>query len=161
MKKGKVILISGNKRAGKTTFCVKLHKELGFNYYNFDNIMDAIEEEFDVDCVDDKHYYSFLDSFLEFSLAQAENYGINTVIDTIFYMPSGLSNFKYTKDIDVYYLANLDANLDNIRSDFKEYSKHYDWPSYVEEKDDNPNCHCEDCHCEDCHCDEGECHCNE
>ena len=44
MEKGKIIIIGGNKRAGKTTLSIKLHKELGFNYYNFDSITDAKEE---------------------------------------------------------------------------------------------------------------------
>ena len=132
---GKVILISGNKRAGKTTFSVKLQKELGFNYYSFDNIMDAVEDEFKVDCNDENHYYTFLDSFLEFIKEQAKNYGINAVIDTLYYMPSELQNFKNLDNVDVYYLSNLDATEENIRDDFKKYSKSFDWPSYVSEED--------------------------
>ncbi len=132
---GRVILISGNKRAGKTTLSVKLQKEAGFNYYNFDNIMDAIEDEFNVDCNDENHYISFLESFVEFILEHAKNYGINSVIDTIYYMPNDLENFKYKNDIEVYYLANLDATIENIKPDFKKYSKVFDWPSYVSDED--------------------------
>ena len=44
MKKGNVVIISGNKRAEKTTLTIKLHKELGFNFYNFDTLTDSIEE---------------------------------------------------------------------------------------------------------------------
>ncbi len=135
MNKGKVILISGNKRAGKTTLSVKLQKEAGYNYYSFDNIMDATEEVFDVNCVDEKHYMKFLEEYVEFCLKQAENYGINSVIDTIYYMPKDLIDFKYIKDIDVYYLSNMDATEENIREDFKKYSAPYDWPSYVSEED--------------------------
>lgn len=134
-KVGRVILISGNKRAGKTTLSVKLQKEAGFNYYNFDNIMDAIEDEFDVNSVDEKHYISFLESFIEFMLEHAKNYEINSIIDTIYYMPKDLNNFKYKNDIEIYYLANLDATIDNIKPDFKKYSKSYDWPSYASDED--------------------------
>lgn len=37
MKKGKVIVIGGNKRAGKSTLSRKLQTEAGFNYYNMDH----------------------------------------------------------------------------------------------------------------------------
>jgi deoxyadenosine/deoxycytidine kinase len=48
MNKGKVIIIGGNKRAGKTTLTMKLHKEYNFNYYNFDMLLDSLEESFQV-----------------------------------------------------------------------------------------------------------------
>lgn len=36
MKTGKVVIIAGNKRAGKTTLTMKLHQKYNFNYYNFE-----------------------------------------------------------------------------------------------------------------------------
>ena len=50
-------------------------------------------------------------------------------------MPSGMDKFKYKDDIEVYYLANLDATEENIKPDFKKYSMDYDWPSYVSDED--------------------------
>ena len=50
-------------------------------------------------------------------------------------MPNDLENFKYKNDIEVYYLANLDATIENIKPDFKKYSKEFDWTSYVSDED--------------------------
>ena len=97
--------------------------------------MDATEDIFDVDCNDEEHYMKFLEEYISFCLDQANNYGISTVIDTIYYMPSDLVSFKYINDIEVYYLSNLDAREDNIREDFKKYSAPYDWPSYASKDD--------------------------
>ena len=36
MNKGKVVFLGGNKRVGKSILAHKLHKEAGYNYYNFD-----------------------------------------------------------------------------------------------------------------------------
>ena len=46
MKKGKVIIIGGNKRAGKTTLTMLLHNKYNFNYYNYDMLLDSLEESF-------------------------------------------------------------------------------------------------------------------
>ena len=140
MEKGKVVVISGNKRAGKTTLSVKLHKEAGYNFYNFDAITDAIDEGiYEPKVHQDTYYWKFFEEMVESSLSLAENYGINTVIDTIEFMPYLMKDFKYLDKIEVYYLANLDATIDNVKMDMLTYSKPYDWPSYASEADINRN----------------------
>ena len=135
MKKGKVIIIGGNKRAGKTTLTMKLHNKYNFNYYNFDMLLDSLEETFEVlnDHNDDK-YIKLLEEMVKRSLDDANNYGVSTIFEYIF-SPEQLKDFKYKKQVDIYFLANLDANVDNIESDMKKYSKKYDWPSFVSERD--------------------------
>lgn len=135
MKKGKVIIIAGNKRAGKTTLAMKLHNEYNYNYYNFDMILDVLEETFvDLNDGNDKKYIKLLENMVKKSLKDAENYGVNSVYDYIF-NPSDFENFKYINNVQIIFLANLDANESNIREDFKIYSKPFDWPSYVSEDD--------------------------
>ena len=131
----KVVILGGNKRAGKTTLTMKLHNEYNFNYYNFDMLLDSLEESFKVlqDQNDDK-YVKLLDEMVKRSLDDAKNYNVSTVYEYIF-TPEQLDKFNYKDQVEIYFLANLDAREDNIREDFKKYSKEYDWPSYVSKED--------------------------
>lgn len=135
MEKGKVIIVAGNKRSGKTTLAMKLHKEYNYNYYNFDMLLDVIEGTFtELNDGDEKKYIKLLENMVERSLKDAENYGVNSVYDYIF-EPEHLKDFKYRDKVQIIFLANLDANENNIREDFKKYSKPFDWPSYVSPSD--------------------------
>lgn len=134
MKKGKVVIISGNKRAGKTTTTIKLHKEHGFNFYNFDSLADSIEEVHK-NLEGDPYYVKLLTEMTGFALKFAEDYGVDTVFEFIDFTPDLMFNFKYKDKVEIYYLANLDATEENIAEDLKKYSKNYDWPSYVTEED--------------------------
>lgn len=135
MKTGKVIIIGGNKRAGKTTLSLNLHKNYQFNYYNFDMLLDSLEESIPIlNDKNDSKYITLLESMVKRSLLDAKNYGINSVYEYIF-TPKELANFKYRNDVQIIFLANLDANIANIESDLKTYSKSYDWPSFVSDED--------------------------
>lgn len=131
MKNGKVVIIAGNKRAGKTTLTMKLHQKYNFNYYNFDMLLDSLEESFRVlqDHNDDK-YVTLLNEMVKRSLDDAKNYGVSTIYEYIF-TPKQLSMFEYKDKVEIYFLANLDADETNIREDMKKYSKPFDWPTYV------------------------------
>lgn len=136
MLKGKVILIGGSKRAGKTTLTMLLHKKHRFNYLNFDHLEDAI------DCGinktnswnDGEYFKGFLEEMIDYSLEDAKNYGVNTVIDTYMYNPDVLNSLRNKKDIDIYFLACLDRSEEELREDLKKYSASFDWPSYCTEE---------------------------
>lgn len=138
-KKGKVIVVCGNKRAGKTTLCVKLQKEYNFNYINFDELLDSLEETFPMlDDHNDSKYIKLLENLVKRALEDANNYGVSTCYDYVF-SPSELKDFKYRNDIKIIFLANLDANNSNILEDMKKYSKSFDWPSYASKEDIDRN----------------------
>lgn len=132
MKKGKVVLIGGSKRAGKTTLAMMLHKIAGFNYLNFDHLEDAIDTGINkIDGWNDEDYFiEFLEQMINYSLEDAENYGINTVLDTYMYNPELLAKLKNKDKIEIYYLACLDCSKEELRVNLKKYSEPYDWPSY-------------------------------
>ena len=44
---GKIIIIGGNKRSGKSTLARLLQKQYNFNYINFDTLLDSLESSFD------------------------------------------------------------------------------------------------------------------
>ncbi len=132
---GKVIIIGGNKRAGKTTLSNLLHNKYNFNQYNFDMLLDSIETTFeDLDDGNDDKYIELLDNMINRSLEDAKNYGINTLYEYIF-TPKQILKLKNINNVKTYFLANLDANENNIESDMMKYSKTYDWPTTATKED--------------------------
>lgn len=131
----KVIIIGGNKRSGKSTLARLLQKQYNFNYINFDTLLDSLESSFDDlnDGNDDK-YIKLLEEMVKRSIEDSNNYDISTVYEYIF-TPRQLSNFKYRNNVEIYFLANLDADISNIRTDLINYSNEYDWPSFATEED--------------------------
>lgn len=139
MKKGKIVIVCGNKRAGKTTLCTRLQKGYGFNYISLDKLLDSLEETFPIlHGSRDTKYVALLENLVKRDLEDAKNYGISTCYDYVF-SPKELKKFKYRDDVRIIFLANLDANSDNILSDMKKYSKSYDWPSYASKSDIDRN----------------------
>ena len=135
---GKVVILTGNKRAGKTTLANKLNKEYNFTHLNMDQILDAVD--YVCDKKDIKHFidcYDFLEKLVAFAVDNAKNYGENTVIEYIFKI-SDVKRLQEKYDIAVYALY-TDTDEENLRKILKEYSKDYDWPSYVGEDDFNRN----------------------
>ena len=114
MMQGKVIILTGNKRAGKTTLANKLNKEYNFTHINMDQILDAVDYVCDekniphfIDC------YSFLEKLVDFACQNAKNYGENTVIEYIF----KISDVKKIQEkYDVYaYALYTDTDEENLR----------------------------------------------
>lgn len=105
MKNGKVVIIAGNKRAGKTTLTMKLHQKYNFNYYNFDMLLDSLEESFRVlqDHNDDK-YVTLLNEMVKRSLDDAKNYGVSTIYEYIF-TPKQLSMLEYKDKVEIYFFS--------------------------------------------------------
>ncbi len=138
MKRGKVVVLCGNKRAGKTTLANKLHKEYNFTHLNMDQILDAVDYVCDQRKID--HFidcYDFFEKLVDFAIENAINYGENTVIEYIFKI-SDIKKLQEKYDIDAYALY-TNTDEENLRKILKEYSKDYDWPSYVGEVDFNRN----------------------
>ena len=135
---GKVVLLTGNKRAGKTTLANKLNKEYNFTHINMDQILDAVDYVCDekniphfIDC------YSFLEKLVDFAWQNARNYGENTVIEYIF----KISDVKRLQEkYNVYaYALYTDTDEENLRKILKKYSKEFDWPILVGDDDFNRN----------------------
>ena len=143
----KVVIIGGNKRAGKTTLSMMLRNEHNFNYFSFDSILDALESALpSLGDGNDSKYIPFLDELIEKALedgktgilnaknSNSKNYGYSTVFDYVF-SPEQILKLKHLNDVEVVFLANLDANQENIRGDLKKYSASYDWPTTASDED--------------------------
>ena len=138
MMQGKVVILTGNKRAGKTTLANKLNKEYNFTHLNMDQILDAVDYVCDKRGI--KHFidiYDFFEKLVGFATQNAINYGENTVIEYIFKIED-VKRLQDKYNISAYALY-TDTDEENLRKILKEYSQEFDWPSYVGEDDFNRN----------------------
>ena len=117
--KGKVIIIGGCPRAGKTTLSVKLVKSgLGISKISGDYLGDAFLSEFE--CVK-----TLLESLLE----EVEVYGINSVFD---YYPDNftldnIEKLPFKDKLDMYFLGFPDISAEDIKYNIRHYAKATDW----------------------------------
>ena len=135
---GKVVILTGNKRAGKTTLANKLNKEYNFTHLNMDQILDAVDYVCDKKNL--KHFidcYDFLEKLVAFAVDNAKNYGENTVIEYIFKI-SDVKKIQEKYNVLAYGLY-TDTDEKNLRKILKKYSKEFDWPILVGENDFNRN----------------------
>lgn len=135
---GKVVILTGNKRAGKTTLANKLNKEYNFTHLNMDQILDAVDYVCDKKNL--KHFidcYDFLEKLVAFAVDNAKNYGENTVIEYIFKI-SDVKKIQEKYNVLAYALY-TDTDEKNLRKILKKYSKEFDWPILVGENDFNRN----------------------
>ena len=79
---GKVVILGGNARSGKTTLAMCLVKK-GFSRISFDNLYETIEDTLNIkiDELPQSQQFEFFESIVNKAIEEAEIYGINTVID--------------------------------------------------------------------------------
>ncbi|MCL1859265.1 MAG: hypothetical protein FWF92_08545 [Oscillospiraceae bacterium] len=121
-KQGKVIIIGGCPRAGKTTLSVKLVKSgLGFSKISGDSLGDDLLSN-------SEQVKTLLGSLLE----DAGAYGINSVFD---YYPDSFTlddiyKLPFKNKIDMYFLGFPDIPVEEIKYNIKHYAKPPDWIYY-------------------------------
>ena len=136
MNKGKVVIIGGNKRAGKSTLGRLLQTKYGYNYYNMDHITNSVDATWFEDGLPLNDYFPFMESLIEYALTDASRHGINSVFEFI-YSPEVYNKLKSKDNLEFYYLANLDLNENNIRDILIKYSKDYEYSSRIEDVERN------------------------
>ena len=124
-KQGKVILIGGCPRAGKTTLSVKLVKSgLGFSKISLDHLSD--------------HSFEFIKTLLENLTEEAQVYGISAVFD---YYPddfdlNDIEKLPFKDRLDMYFLGFPDIPVEEIKYNIRHYAKPTDW-IYAYDMDDD------------------------
>lgn len=129
---GKVIVIGGNKRAGKSMLGRKLQTEAGFNYYNLDHITNSVDYAWFKDGLELNAYFPFIESLIDYAITDAKRENINSVFDFI-YGPDIFNRLKNKNDVEFIYLANLDLNKENIIDVLMKYSKDYEYSANKED----------------------------
>jgi hypothetical protein len=137
---GKVVIIGGTPRAGKTMLAIKLVR-YGFNRISFDNLSDAIQKGFPEVVIDDwtnqeicaDRQFEFFKAIIESAVNDAKIYGMNTVIDMYDFTPEYVSKLPNQNDIDVYFLAYPNKSIEEIQYTIKFFAKPVDWIAQVSE----------------------------
>ncbi|MCL2775629.1 MAG: phosphotransferase [Oscillospiraceae bacterium] len=118
-KQGKVVIIGGCPRAGKTTLSVKLVQSgKGFSKISGDQLGDAFLRDFD-------RVKTLLESLVE----DAGAYGVNAVFD---YYPdnftlSDIEKLPFKDKLDIYFLGFPDIPVDKIKYNIMHYAEPTDW----------------------------------
>lgn len=132
---GKVIILGGNARSGKSTLAYKLVKS-GFNRISLDNIYSAIEEglKINMDEISKDLQFSFFANIVDKCLEEAENEDINSVIDMYDFLPSDIEKLKNKDKVTAYFLAYPNTSKEDIKYNVVHYAKPTDWIALVDDE---------------------------
>lgn len=131
---GKVIILGGNARSGKSTLAYRLVKS-GFNRISFDNIYSAIEDglQINMDDVSKEKQFAFFESIVDKCLEEAEIEDINSVIDMYDFLPKDIDKLKSKDKVFAYFLAYPNMSKEMIKYNVVHYAKPSDWIAQVDE----------------------------
>ena len=134
MKQGKVVILGGNARSGKTTLAVQLVNK-GFSRISFDNLYESIENTLNIKMDELPHskQFKFFESVVDKAVEDAEVYGINTVIDMYDFLPADVCKLKNKDKVLSYFLAYPSCDIKQISYNLKTYSEPTDWIAQVDE----------------------------
>lgn len=132
---GKVILLGGNARSGKTTLAYELQKH-GYNRISFDLLNTYIEDglKINFDDIDEETKFNYFESVVNEAINESNNENINIVIDMYDYLPADVNKLKNKDKIEVYFLAYPECTKEEIKYNVVHYAKPTDWIAQVNEK---------------------------
>ena len=125
---GKVVILGGNARSGKTTLALQLQKK-GFNRISFDLLNTYINDglKIDFDSLDNETKFNYFETVVNNALDESKNEGINIVIDMYDYLPSDIDKLKNKEKVEVYFLAYPSCTKEEIAYNVIHYAKPTDW----------------------------------
>lgn len=132
---GKVVILGGNARSGKSTLSYQLIKK-GFSRISFDNLYNAIEEglKISMDDIAKDLQFAYFENIVNKSIEEAELEDINIVIDMYDFLPSDIAKLKNKEKIEVYFLAYPNCTIEEIKYNVIYYAKPTDWIAQVNEE---------------------------
>jgi len=129
---GKVVVLGGNARSGKSTLAYELQKH-GFNRISFDILHSYFENGLNIkfDDLTKEQKFNFFETVVNEAINEANNENINIVIDMYDYLPSDIVKLKNKDKIEVYFLAYPNCDVDEIKHNVVHYAKPTDWIAQV------------------------------
>lgn len=130
---GKVVILGGNARSGKSTLAYQLIGR-GYSRISFDNIYSAIEEGLKISIEDMPMdlQFSFFENIVNKSIEEAEIENVNIVIDMYDFLPEDIHRLKNRDKVEVYFLAYPQCTLEEIKYNVIHYAKPTDWISQID-----------------------------
>lgn len=145
MQKGKVVILGGTPRAGKTTLANMLTRS-GFNLISFDSISQAIKDGLPEIKIEDwtdqeqcsKKLYPFFEALIKGYIGSEGQMfgltGLNYVVDMYTFSPEYINKLPFQNEIKVYFLGYPNQSIEEIRHNIKFYAEPADWIAQVDEE---------------------------
>ena len=131
---GKVVVLGGNARSGKSTLSFMLVKN-GYSRISFDNIHEITRNSLDIDIneLSDEKKFILFENVINLSLDEAKKENTNIVIDMYDYLPEDIDKLERKDEIEVYFLAYPNCTKERIKYNVINYAKPTDWIAQVNE----------------------------
>ena len=129
---GKVVILGGNARSGKSTLAFWLVKH-GFSRISLDNIQKYLEDglKIDFDSLTKEQKLSFFKTIVDTSWQESKNEGTNIVIDMYDFLPEDLEKIGLKDKNNIYYLIYPKCTKEEIKYNVVHYAKKTDWIAQV------------------------------
>lgn len=131
---GKVVILGGNARSGKSTLSYMLVNN-GYSRISFDNIHEVLRNSLDIDIneLNIEKKFKLFENIVNMSLDESKNEDTNIVIDMYDYLPEDINKLERKDEIEVYFLAYPNCTKEQIKFNVINYSKPTDWIAQVNE----------------------------
>ena len=131
---GKVVILGGNARSGKSTLAHMLSK-VNYTVLSFDIIQGIIEESFNIefDKLPKDQRFNFFQNTVNKYVREAEVNDLNVVIDMYDYLPEDIDKLENKDKVEVYFLAYPNVSKEEIKFNVIHYAKPTDWIAQVNE----------------------------
>lgn len=132
---GKVVVLGGNARSGKSTLAYMLQK-VGFNRISLDLINTYIEDGLDIkfDDLTEEKQFNIFKTIIDEAVNEANNENINIVIDMYDYLPKDINKLENKNNIETYFLAYPNCTKEEIKYNVVHFAKPTDWIAQVNEE---------------------------
>lgn len=132
---GKVVILGGNARSGKSTLAFGLVRH-GFSRISLDNIQKYLEDglKIDFDNLSKEQKLNFFKSIIDTALQESQNEETNIVIDMCDFLPEDLENIGIKDKKNIYYLIYPNCTKEQIKYNVVHYAKKTDWIAQVNQE---------------------------
>ena len=132
---GKVVILGGNARSGKSTLSHMLSKN-NYTIISFDILQNVIEESFNInfDEMDEEKRFKFFENIVNKYIREADIYDMNIVIDMYDYLPEDIDRLENKDKVEAYFLAYPNQTKEEIKYNIIHYSAPTDWIAHVNEE---------------------------
>ena len=131
---GKLIILGGNARSGKSTLAFKLVKK-GYSRISLDNLQNYLEEGLNINFeeLSTELKLQFFKTIIDNAMEESKNEDTNIVIDMYDYLPHDLENISNLDKKNIYFLIYPNCTKEEIKYNVIHYAKESDWIAKVNE----------------------------
>lgn len=131
---GKVVILGGNARSGKSTLAYMLSKS-NYTVLSFDILQNIIEDTFNInfDEIDEDQRFEFFQNVVNKYVKEAKINDLNVVIDMYDYLPKDIDRLECADKVEAYFLAYPNQTKEEIKYNVVHFAKPTDWIANVNE----------------------------